>query len=135
MSNTVLGVLIQHKFLSMYMADIIMLLITEVGILDLVLHGVTLTTGADIIHIMDMDGAILIRIQCMVMVGTMDTVAITDTAGIMDTLDIMDMPITEDEAITTIQEQEVITEGGATTIMQVEELIITIEEEITTVQI
>jgi len=55
--------------------------------------------------------------------------------GIMDTVGIMDMPITEDEAITTIQEQEVITEGGATTIMQVEELIITIEEEITTVQI
>jgi len=129
MSNTVLGVLIQHKFLSMYMADIIMPLFTEVGILDLVLHGVTLTTGADIIHIMDMDGAILTRIQCMVMVDTMDTVAITDTVGIMD------MPITEDEAITTIQEQEVITEGGATTIMQVEELIITIEEEITTVQI
>jgi len=111
------------------MADIIMPLFTEVGILDLVLHGVTLTTGADIIHIMDMDGAILTRIQCMVMVDTMDTVAITDTVGIMD------MPITEDEAITTIQEQEVITEGGATTIMQVEELIITIEEEITTVQI
>ena len=135
MSNTVLGVLIQHKFLSMYMADIIMPLFTEVGILDLVLHGVTLTTGADIIHIMDMDGAILTRIQCMVMVDTMDTVGITDIVGIMDTVDIMDMPITEDEAITTIQEQEVITEGGATTIMQVEELIITIEEEITTVQI
>ena len=125
----VLGELIQHKFLSMYMVDIIMLHITEVGILDLVLHGATLTTGADIIHIMDMDGAILTRIQCMVMVDTMDTVAITDTVCIMD------MPITEDEAITTIQEQEVITEGGATTIMQVEELIITIEEKITIVQI
>ena len=111
------------------MVDIIMLLITEVGILDLVLHGATLTTGADIIHIMDMDGAILTHIRCMLMVDTMDTVGITDTVGIMD------IPITEDEAITTIQEQEVITEGGATTIMQVEEIIITIEEEITIVQI
>ena len=117
MKNTVPGEPIQHKYPSMYMADIIMRPIMEDGILDLAGDGAIPIIGEVIIHTMDTDGA------------TPTHINITDMEAIMVTL------IIEDEVITAIPWLEHIIEVEVTTIIALVEELIIVEEEITALKI